>query len=180
MREERIVYFDKAGQKNRVSTMELIKKKALKVKPEAVIITSTSGKTGVEAAKMLNGTGIKLIIVPFQKHIAEKHNWLIDDNLKKQSLELGAIFLPDEPQCKLLDDERNDLVRGWYCLGQGAKVALQVATMCVDTGLIAEGATVISSGGTNDGADAAILMQAYGYDNAQKNRINEIIAMVSK
>ena len=42
-----------------------------------------------------------------------------------------------------------------------------------------EGATVISSGRTGKGVDAAVLMKAFGYEKAQKNRVNEIIAMVS-
>jgi len=52
--------------------------------------------------------------------------------------------------------------------------------MCVDTGLIPEGATVLSCGGTSEGADAAVLMTAFGFENAQKNRIHEIIAMVAE
>jgi hypothetical protein len=180
MSEEKIKYFEKVSLENTTATIKLIKEKALELKPEAVIITSTSGRTGLEAAKAFDGSDIKLIIVPFQKHIAEKHNWLLDADLEKKCLELGAVFLPDEPKCKLLDDERNDLIWGWYAMGQGVKVALQVATMCVDTGLIAEGATVISSGGSDNGADSAILMKAYGYENAKKNRINKIITMISQ
>ncbi len=180
MNRESIFYFKKPDPQNTFAVIELIKRAALEINTEAVIITSTSGKTGLEAAKAVNGNGIRLIIVPFQKHIADKHDWHVNANLKMQCLEAGALFLPDEPYCMLLDDERNDLVRGWYSMGQGFKVALQVASMCVDTGLISEGSTVISSGGTANGADTAVLIKAFCTKNAQKNRVIKIIAMVEE
>ncbi len=178
MKKEKIIYFEKAGPQNTSAVIGLMKEKALEAKPAAVVVASTSGKTGLEAARAFAGTGIRLLVVPFQKRMADKHNWHLDSDLKKQCLKSGAVFLPEEPECKMLDDERNDLIRGWYCMGQGVKVALQVATMCVDTGLIHEGTTVLSCGGTGEGADAAVLMTAFGFENAHKNRINEIIAMV--
>ncbi len=180
MNKESITYFKKPGPLNTSAVMKLIKEAALELNPEAVIVTSTSGKTGLEAARILNGTGTKLIVVPFQKHIADKHNWHLNTDLKEKCLKAGALFLPDEPHCLLLDDDRKDLVRGWYSMGQGFKVALQASSMCVDTRLIPEGATVISSGGTGSGADTAVLIKAFGSKNAHKNRVIKIITMVTK
>lgn len=65
-------------------------------------------------------------------------------------------------------------------MSQGFKVALQVASMCVDTGLLKPGAHVISIGGSVRGADTGIAVQIHGYTNVLKSNVTEIIVMPSR
>ena len=94
--------------------------------------------------------------------------------------ELGVEFLPDEPVVPLLDSEHPDITNAWRTVSQGFKVALQVASMCVDTGLLKPGAHVISIGGTVWGADTGIAVETYGYADVLKSNVTEIIAMPSR
>jgi len=180
MKEGKTVYFEKPGPQNTTAVMEAIREWIPQIQPAAVIVTTTTGKTALEAARVLKDTGVRLIAVQFQKAVADKNDWHLDPALAEQCRAAGVEFLPEEPVCVLLDNEREDVVNAWRCLGQGFKVAAQVAVMCVDTGLIPEGATVIASGGTHVGADVAIVVKPFGYADVFKSKINEIIALPLK
>lgn len=178
MRKAETVYFDNGGPEHTRAALQAAKKRAAEVKPEAVIVTSTTGKTALEAARIFAGTGTRIIAAPFQKHLWEKFSPL-DEQLAVKCRELGVEFLPDEPIVPLLDSERPDIVSAWRSMSQGFKVALQVASMCVDTGLLKPGALVISIGGSGTGADTAIAVRIYGYEDVLKSNVTEIIAMPS-
>ena len=179
MRKAETTYFDKGGPEHTQATLQAAKDRATDLKPEAVIVTSTSGKTALEAAHIFAGTGSRIIAVPFQKHLWEKHS-PPDSQLAAECRELGVEFLPDEPVVPLLDSERPDIVNAWRTVSQGFKVALQVASMCVDTGLLKPGAHVISIGGSGRGADTAIAVETCGYTNVLESNVTEIIAMPSR
>lgn len=173
------VYFDKGGPEHTQATLEAAKERAAELKPEAVIVTSSSGKTALEAARIFAGTGARIIAVPFQKHRWDKHTPL-DPELAAGCRELGVEFLPDEPVVSLLDPERPDIVNAWRTVSQGFKVALQVASMCVDTGLVRPGALVISIGGSGEGGDTAIAVETQPYADVLESNVTEIIAMPSR
>ena len=180
MNEKKTVYFDKGGPEHTQATMEAAKQRALarQPKPVAVIVASTSGKTGLEAARAFEATGIRVLVVPFQADTkpAEQYG-LPETELKAQCQRLGAEFLPDTPICRLLDEDRPDVVNAWRVLGQGFKVALQIASMCVDTGLIESGTEVVALGGSGRGADTAVVLTPSGYEAVLKSNVIEIIAM---
>ena len=173
------LYFDKGGPENSQETLEAAKKRALEIEPEAVVITSSSGKTALEAARIFAGTNIRLIGAPFQKHLWDRHRPL-EPQFADECRQLGMEFLPDKPIVPMLDSQRPDIVNSWRTVSQGFKVALQVASMCVDTGLLKPGDHVISIGGSSRGADTAIAVQICGFDDILKSNVTEIIAMPAK
>ena len=176
MKKADTVYFDKGGPEHTQATLQVAKERASELKPEALIVTSSSGKTALKAAHIFARTDVRIIVTPFQKHLWEKYTPL-DPQLAAECRKLGVEFLPDEPVVPLLDLERPDIVNAWRTVSQGFKVALQVASMCVDTGLLKPGAHVISIGGSGQGADTAIAVETYGYTNVLKSNVTEIIAM---
>jgi len=176
MAEKATLYFEEGGQQQTEATLEAARQRALEVKPEAVIVTSTSGKTALKAAAIFEGTGMRLIAAPFQKHLWEQYA-APDPEMAAQCRQMRVEFLPDEPAVPLLDTERPDIVNAWRAVSHGFKVALQVASMCVDTGLLPDGAEVIAIGGSGTGADTAILVETHGYDQVLSSNVKEIIAM---
>lgn len=179
MRKVETVYFDKGGPEHTGATLQAAKNRTDKIDIEAVVVTSSSGKTALEAARIFDGSDTRVIAVPFQKHLWEKFS-PPDSQMAAECRELGVEFLPDDPVLPLLDEERPDIVNAWRTVSQGFKVALQVASMCVDTGLLEPGASVISIGGSGKGADTAIVVQTYGCGDVLKSNVTEIIAMPSK
>jgi hypothetical protein len=62
-----------------------------------------------------------------------------------------------------------------YLFGQGTKVAVEIAVMALDAGLIPYGEDVIAVGGTGRGADTAIVIRPAHSGEFLKTQIREII-----
>lgn len=180
MSDRKTVYFDKGGPDHTQATIEAAKRRAMELepKPAAVIVASTSGKTGSAAARAFESTGVRVLVVPFQAgtEAGEKHG-VADRTLKEQCERLGGTFIPDTPAYVFLDTTHPDIVAAWRVVSQGFKVALQVAAICVDLDLVEAGTDVIALGGSGKGADTAVLLTAQSTENALKMNVKEIIAM---
>ncbi|HHY92626.1 MAG TPA: hypothetical protein GX511_04715 [Firmicutes bacterium] len=62
-----------------------------------------------------------------------------------------------------------------YLFGQGTKVAVEVAVMALDAGLIPYGEDIIAVGGTGRGADTALVLRPAYSGEFLKTQIREII-----
>ncbi|HIJ66335.1 MAG TPA: hypothetical protein HPP77_10335, partial [Candidatus Hydrogenedentes bacterium] len=135
------LYFEKGGREHSQAALSAMKERAeaMDPAPEAIVVTSTTGDTALKAAQAFKGTGRRIIAVPFQKHLWAAYAGLNPEH-RAACAELGVEFLPDEPRVPLVDEERPDIVNAWRVVSQGFKVALQAASMCVDTGLVEDGA----------------------------------------
>ena len=178
MQKATTLYFEKGGPDNTQLTLEAAKERASEIRPEAVIVTSTSGKTALEAARIFSGSEIRIIAVPFQRHLWEKYS-APDPQVVAECRGLGVEFIPDEPAVPMLSENHPDIVNAWRTVSQGFKVALQVASMCVDTGLVKPGDHVIAIGGSGRGADSAIAVKPHGFNEVLKSNVTGIIAMPS-
>lgn len=175
MKKREIIYFGKGGPRNTQATLDAALERAAEVKPDALVVASTSGKTALRAARIFAGTGIRVIAVPFQKSLWKAYG-APDPKLAAQCRRLGVEFLPDEPAVIMLDSAHPDVVNAWRTVSEGFKVGLQIASMCVDTGLLKSGARVIAVGGSGQGADTATVLQTFGFADVLKSRVLEIIA----
>lgn len=61
--------------------------------------------------------------------------------------------------------------------GQGVKVAVEIAVMALDAGLVPYGQDIIAVGGTGEGSDSAIVIRPEHSNNFFKTQIREIICM---
>jgi hypothetical protein len=59
--------------------------------------------------------------------------------------------------------------------GQGLKVAIEIAMMAADAGLVSTSERVISVGGTGRGADTAIVLKPVNTSDFFDMRVGEII-----
>ena len=176
MKKNETVYFDKGGPANTQATLEAARVRAADAQPAALVVASTSGKTALVAAKTFAGTGIRIIAVPFQKHLWDEYG-APDPKIVAECRAMGVEFLPEEPPVAMLDSGHPEIVNAWRTVSEGFKVALQVSSMCVDAGLLKPGSRVIGVGGSGTGADTAIVLKTYGSRAVLKSRVQEIIAM---
>ena len=176
-----MVYFEKGGREHSEAVLAAMRERAcaMEPRPAAIVVTSTTGETALKAAEFFNGTGFRVIAVPFQRHLWGRYRGP-DPGLVAACAELGVEFLPDEPRIPLVDLERPDIVNAWRVVSQGFKVALQAASMCVDTGLIDDGALVMAAGGTSSGADTAVVLEARGYADILESNVLEIVTMPNR
>ena len=171
-----IVYFKNGGKQNSTATFQAVKEAIKTYKPEAIVIGTLSGQSALEAANILKGMKIRILAVHFQKSHWDKWgapNKKIVDEAKS----LGVEFIPNEPVVESMDHNKPDITAAWRVVSRGFKVGIQCASMAIDAGMIDEGSTVISIGGTKQGVDTAIIVQTFGYDNILKSDVKGIIAM---
>jgi len=168
-------YYESEGSDNTICTLEIVKNAIERLQINTVIVASTTCSTAVKAGEVIGKTA-RIIGVPFQSDRQLKWGAPTEDNILKCK-KLGVELLPDEPKVAFVDAERPDIVNGWRVVSRGFKVALQCASMCVDTGLIKEGSTVIALGGRISGADTAIVVQIFGFEHILKSNIIEILTL---
>ena len=155
------VFFKEAGPANTTDTLELVKDKAVASGITTIVVASTTGRTAWEAADIFaEGTPCRIICVPYKKHLWEQYEEL-DPEIVEKCITKQVLLLPDEPKGELADDWHTNVDKSFKCSGEGLKIAMQAASMCVDTGLVEPGTTVISVGGTGTGADTAIVAHYY-------------------
>ncbi len=61
-------------------------------------------------------------------------------------------------------------------LGQGVKVAVEVAAMACDAGFVQPGRAIIALGGTGSGVDTAIILRPQPTHRLMETRIDELLA----
>ena len=176
MDEKPTLYFEDGGAECTEPTLKAARERALEIKPEAVVVSSSTGKTALEAGRIFEGTGFRIIAVPFQKHFWDSYT-PVDPEIREQCEALGVDFLPDEPLVRFFDNEMPGVANAFRTLSQGFKVAMQVGSMCVDTGILRDSANIIAIGGTHQGADTAICVTVRGYEALLSSNVTGIIAL---
>jgi hypothetical protein len=178
------VYFKKTGKENTGKTLEVAAKRAEELRIQNVVVASTSGETGLMAANVF--TSKNLVIVTHSTGFVKPDYQEFLPEFRKKIEEAGAKILTCQHAMggvgravrkKLETYELEEIIA--YTLrifGEGTKVAVEIALMAADAGLIPAREPCISVGGTGQGADTAILMKPAHAQNFFDLRIMEILA----
>jgi hypothetical protein len=182
MMEKKILYFDKPGKSNTDQTLSVIRDRVKDLGIRQVIVASTHGYTAMKAKEALAGLDVEVIAVTICAGFDEK-GWTITAD-ERQRLENEGIkvlttmhALGDDVNEALGTITPNRIVRETlYRFGQGMKVAVEIALMAADAGLIDMSGEVISLGGSGEGADTAIVMKPAFTRTFKQMKILEILA----
>jgi hypothetical protein len=172
------VYFKKAGSKYITEVLKIAKDKADQLSIKNIVLSSTTGKTGVKASEVFRG--YNLVVVTLQtgyRSVGEKRPFnvrgpnvqpLTKENRKKIIENGGKILTCVSPFSGVEEAVRRkfgttnvgyiaaDILRIW---GDGMKVACEVSMMAADAGFIRTDEDAIAMGGTTFGVDTAILLR---------------------
>ena len=178
------VYHGQTGKENTQRTLEIAAHRAKELGIKTVIVASTSGETGLLAARIVSAA--KVIVVTHSTGFLKPDHQQLQPDLKKQIEEEGAQILTCQHALggvgravrKKLDTyELEEIIA--YTLrifGEGTKVAVEIALMAADAGLVSTQEPCISVAGTARGADTAILLQPAHAQNFFDMKILEILA----
>ena len=169
-----IMYFAAKGRKNTETLMKVAAERLKEGDIEAVIVATTSGGTALKAAEILP-KGTRIIGANFQAAYWNQHP-KPDADTRRKAEALGVTFMPEEPTAKYLKDISKSVPDTLRRMGQGMKVAVEVAMQAVEVGLVSAGAKVIGIGGTSKGADVAIVVKAAGSSDFSSLWVSEILA----
>lgn len=181
--ETKTVYFDKKGPSNTSETLLLAQTRAKALGITDVVVASSTGKTGVEAAKIF--AGCNLVVVagavgfrePNQVRMREENRKAIEENGGKV-LFAGHAFgmlgraVNDQFGTIQIDELVANVLR---ILGQGVKVGCEISCMAVDAGFIKAGGESMAIGGSGGGSDAAIVLKPANTHRFFDTRILEIV-----
>lgn len=176
------IYFENSGMANTKKTLELARKRATELNLKSVVIASSHGYTALEAAEIFKGLKMDLIAVTISPTFADV-GWSMSCKERKSVENAGVKVLTT------LHALADGVAEGFYgentpgtvmaetlrCFSQGMKVAVEVATMALEAGLISVNEEVIAIGGTGEGCDTAIVMQPAFARKIKETKILEIL-----
>lgn len=170
-----IVYFDGPGPQNTDELMRLVGARLERGDVQHVAVATTSGRTALRAAELIDRPGVQIVAVAFQSDYWAQHG-RPDQQIAKQAEARGVRFIPDRPKVTYWHEVAGESADSLRKFGQGIKVALEVIMMAVQTGLIPSGVRAIGIGGSSKGADAAVVATAAGPENLAALFVHEILA----
>jgi hypothetical protein len=164
-------------------TLERAARRGEELDIRSIVLASTSGRTGLMAAPLFKGRN--LVVVTHSAGFAEPDVQEMAPESRERLEAAGARVLT----CQHAFGGVGRAVRkkwGTYELdeliamtlrvfGQGAKVAIEIALMAADAGLISTCEPCLSLGGTGEGADTALLLKPANAQTFFGLRVLEIL-----
>ena len=86
-------YFEKPGEQNTEEVLKIAKDTAVERGLETVLVSSSRGVTGIKAADIFKGTGIKLIVVSHQTGYRDPGVQLLTEENRKKLEQQGVKIL---------------------------------------------------------------------------------------
>jgi hypothetical protein len=182
--ERSTIYFNVPGEENTDSVLSLAKKRAEELSIRDVVVASTRGLTGVKASEVFRGYNLVVVThctgfrEPGHQELTEENRRIIEANGGKICTGTHA-FMNIERAIRgkfgtAYPTEIMAQTLRLFC--EGMKVAVEIAAMAADAGLIPVDRDVISIAGTGRGADTAIVLQPANSFRIFDMIIKEIIA----
>lgn len=178
------VYFEKPGPHNTTQTLKAAKRRADQLGLRTILIATTSGETGIEAAEMFRGYDV--VVVSHSTGFVKPNTQQLTRDNRAAIEATGATVLT----CQHAFGGVNRAVRkqlGTYLtdeiiaytlrtLGEGTKVCAEIALMAADAGLVTVGQPCIAIAGSGRGADTAIVLVPVNAQQFFDLQILEILA----
>ncbi|MGC9318871.1 MAG: pyruvate kinase alpha/beta domain-containing protein [Armatimonadota bacterium] len=174
--------FARPGPENTEATLEVAVERAGALGLGQMVVASSTGRTALEAARLFSGQviGVTLAAGHWQRYCppdpelceeAERHGARM---LTCPHALLGSVDAAVSAAGGLAAAEI--VARTYYTISQGAKVAVECTLMAADAGMLNMDEEVIGIGGTNEGADTALVISPAFTNTFFDLRIREILA----
>ena len=181
--EGKILYFETPGKQNTDATLQAARERAEALGIAQVVVASSHGYTAQRASKVFAGMDVEITAVSICASF-EDVGWTMTPGERAEVEDLGVRVLTgihslgDDVSEAFGTRSPNRIVRETlYRFCQGMKVAVEIAIMAADAGLLDMSEEVIAIAGTDEGADTALVLKpAY----ARKFKQIEILEILAK
>ena len=177
------VYFEQPGPQNTARTLEIAHRRAEELGVRTILVATTRGETGVQAARLFQGYEV-VVVTHATGFRGPNIQELLPEN-RRAIEEAGARILT----CQHAFGGVSRAVRkkwGTYeideivaqtlrIFGEGMKVTTEIALMAADAGLVRVGEPCIAIAGTARGADTAIVLKPANVQQFFDLRVMEIL-----
>ena len=167
-KDETCRYFEKPGPKNTEPLMEMVAKRAAELGIQKILLATSSGRTALEAFRII-GSEREIIAVSYVTGFRNPDEQIMPEETRRELIEKGIKVLTCQHafggigravRNKLSTFQLDEIIAFTLrVFGQGTKVAIELALMATDAGLIRTDEDIISIGGTGKGADTALIIQ---------------------
>jgi hypothetical protein len=189
--EEKITYFEERGAVNTETTLRLARERADARGIRQVVLASTRGDTALLALDVFEGMQVVVVGLTIgpREHDKDETTVRVFSPEVKQAVEAkGGVVLHGTHAfgglTRALRDQMNwnanpvSLISAALrVFGRGMKVALEVAMMATDAGLMDTDAEAIAIAGSGRGADTAVILRPVNAHRFFDLKVREIICL---
>jgi hypothetical protein len=160
-----------------------VKKRVEELGIKTVLVASSSGKTGAKVAESLKGYNV--VVVTHSTGFKEPDAQELTAENRARILKAGGKIITTthafgglgrSVRRKFGTFQADEIVANVLRIfGQGTKVAVEIALMAADSGLISVREDVISIGGTGEGADTALVLRPANVQDFFDVKVHEVI-----
>jgi hypothetical protein len=178
-----VTYFEQPGPHNTARTLELARRRAEELGIRSILVASTRGDTGVQAAQMFRG--YNLIVVthatgftgPNVQELSEENRAAIETaGGKILTCQHAFGGISRAVRKKWGTYEIDEIVaQTLRIFGEGTKVCVEIALMAADAGLVRVGEPCMAIGGTGRGADTALVLSPANVQQFFDLRVLEVV-----
>lgn len=180
-----IVYYDESGSENTDEVLEIVYRRIQEGEIRSVVVASSSGETGLKFAKRMAGE-TNLVVVSSHAGYSSPGVWDFDQEALKELEARGCKIVRQSHILSGIERTFTNRFSGAShteilaealrsLFGVGMKVAIECTVMAADSGAIPIEKT-IAVGGTEGGADCAIVVWPSHCNNFFDFRVLEILA----
>jgi hypothetical protein len=176
------MYFDKPGKDNTEQTLKTAFERGKQLGLDEVVVASSKGDAAYKTLEIFNG--FKITIVTYHSGFKEPFQNVMSDDVHKDLEGKVAKLVTASHALSGIERSVAQKHSGIYpvlliadtlrLLGQGTKVAVEIAVMAADAGALS-GNDIISIGGTGRGSDTALVVKPAHQNNFFDLRIREVI-----
>jgi hypothetical protein len=177
-------YFRKAGKINTPDVLEAAARRAGELGIQKILVPSVSGATALAAANTLGG-GARIIAVTHVTGFDGPNVQELSPAMRKRLESAGVSAFTGQHAFggvgravrNRLGTYQVDEIMAWTLrtFGQGSKVAVEIALMAADAGLVRTDEDVISMGGTCEGVDTALVIRPANSYHFFDLKVREVI-----
>lgn len=176
------MHFDKPGRENTEQTLKLAYERATDLGINEVVVASSKGETAYQALEIFKE--FKLTVVTYHSGFREPFKNVMSEDVRADLQKKALNLISGSHALSGIERSVAQKYSGIYpvlliadtfrLLGQGTKVAVEIAVMAADAGALS-GEDIISIGGTGRGADTALVVKPAHQNNFFDLRVREVI-----
>ncbi len=181
--ELKTVYFENPGEENTDEVLRIARGRAEEMGINTIVIASITGKTAVKAMEALKGVRVVIVthctgfVNPNAQEFSEENRTTVESK-GGTVLTVTPVFggLSTAMRKKFKTHALGDIVASTLRIfGDGMKEACEIVVTAADSGLVRTDEAVISIGGTDGGADTAIVCNPINATDFWDLKIGEIL-----
>jgi uncharacterized protein len=176
--------FRKAGPRNTGDVLECMARRALELEIDRVLIPTCSGRTVLEALEVLPPE-LQVVAVTHVTGFKRPDHQELDPGVRRDLESRGVTVFTGQHafggvgravRNKMATYQVDEIIANTLrTFGHGTKVAVELALMAADAGLVRTDTDVVSAGGTGVGIDTALVLRPANSFHFFDLKVREVI-----